>query len=218
MGFRNSNVHTVLLTKDYYIGETEVTQGLWKAVTGYSPTIDGPSWSSSYGIGDDYPAYNISYEDMLLFIQKLNGLSNLTFRMPTEAEWEYAFKGGNKSRGYTDGFSGSNFLVDVGWYKDNSGYGGFNDETSHPVKTKMANELGIYDMSGNLAEICPDWYGNYEEGSYVIDPVGPETGERRVIRGGSYRDNKGTCAYNRYSINPSLRDNESGFRLVLTIN
>ena len=140
----NSNaspVHSVTITKDYYIGETEVTQALWEAVMGYSPTSGDIYWSSEYGLGDDYPAYHISYEDVQSFLTKLNSLTGLKFRMPTEAEWEFAARGGNKSKGYT--YSGSNTIGDVAWYLDNS-------SKTHPVKTKAANELGIYDMSGNV--------------------------------------------------------------------
>ncbi|MDY3847835.1 MAG: SUMF1/EgtB/PvdO family nonheme iron enzyme, partial [Prevotella sp.] len=127
-------VHSVTITKDYYIGETEVTQALWKAVTGYSPTSGGSSWSSSYGLGDNYPAYYISYEDVQSFITKLNSMTGERFRMPTEAEWEFAARGGNKSKGYT--YSGSNTIGDVAWYTDNS------SSKTHTVKTKAANELG----------------------------------------------------------------------------
>ena len=169
--------HTVTLS-DYYIGETEVTQALWKAVMGYSPTADGSLWSSAYGLGDNYPAYYISYNDVTSFISNLNQLTGMNFRMPTEAEWEYAARGGNKSKGYQ--YSGSNNLGNVAWYTANA------SATTHPVKTKSPNELGIYDMSGNVNEWCSDWYGSYSSSSQT-NPKGPSTGSNRVHRGGDYR-------------------------------
>ena len=176
-------------------------------MTGYSPTSDGYSWSSKEGLGDNYPAYEISYEDVQSFITKLNSLTGENFRMPTEAEWEFAARGGNKSKGYT--YSGSNTIGDVAWYDDNSG------SMAHAVKTKAANELGIYDMSGNVREWCSDWYGTYSS-SAQTDPTGPTTGSNRVIRDGSWI-NKATyclCAYRNYRI-PSLRTYALGVRLAL---
>ena len=137
-------VHSVTISKDYYMGETEVTQALWEAVMGYSPTSDGYSWSSKDGLGDNYPAYYISYEDVQSFITELNSLTGENFRMPTEAEWEFAARGGNKSKGYK--YSGSNTIGDVAWYSKNT------RSKTNAVKTKAANELGIYDMSGNVHE------------------------------------------------------------------
>ena len=200
-------LHSVTITKDYYIGETEVTQTLWKAVTGNSPTTDGSAWSSTYGLGDNYPAYYISYRDVQSFITKLNSMTGETFRLPTEAEWEFAARGGNKSKGYT--YSGSNTIGDVAWYTDNSSY------STHTVKTKAANELGIYDMSGNVWEWCSDWYGSYSSGSQT-DPTGPTTGSYRVLRGGSCYDSATNCrcAF-RGSSSTSFRDNGLGFRLAL---
>ncbi|MGM9678686.1 MAG: formylglycine-generating enzyme family protein, partial [Bacteroidaceae bacterium] len=202
-------VHSVTITKDYYIGETEVTQALWKAVMGYSPTSDGIAWSSSDGLGDDYPAYLISYEDVQSFITKLNILTGQKFRMPTEAEWEFAARGGNKSKGYT--YSGSNTIDDVAWYGDNSNH------KTHPVKTKAANELGIYDMSGNVYEWCNDWYGSdYYSSSPQNNPTGPATGSYRVRRGGSWYSDAASCrcAYRSLS-SLSYRGNDLGVRLSL---
>ena len=176
--------HQVTLS-DYYIGQTEVTQALWKAVMGYSPTSDGDQWEPKYGLGDNYPAYYISYNAVLSFISKLNNLTGRTFRMPTEAEWEYAARGGNKSKGYL--YSGGNTLDNVGWYEENSG------EKIHPVAQKSANELGLYDMSGNVWEWCSDWYDDYSS-SPQTNPTGPSTGFYRVLRGGgSWNDNTTMC-------------------------
>ena len=201
-------VHQVTLTKDYFMGETEVTQGLWYAVMGQSPTSDGSKWSSSYGIGDNNPAYYISYEDCQQFLTKLNQMTGQQFRYPTEAEWEYAAKGGKKSQGYT--YSGSNTIGDVAWYTKNSG------SMTHEVKTKKANELGLYDMSGNVWEWCADWYGSYNNGSQT-DPTGPTSGSNRVNRGGCWRGTAPECrgAYRgRYS--PSIRRYYLGLRLALS--
>ena len=200
-------VHSMSISKDYYLGETEVTQALWKAVTGYSPTLGGSSWSSTYGLGDDYPAYYISYEDVQSFITKLNSLTGERFRMPTEAEWEYAARGGKKSKGYT--YSGSDTVGDVAWYSGNS------SSKTHTVKTKAANELGIYDMSGNVREWCSDWYGTYGS-SAKTDPTGPTTGAYRVSRGGSWSGNAASCrCANRYYGTPSSRPISLGVRLAL---
>ena len=194
-----SPAHQVTLS-DYYIAETEVTQGLWKAVTGYSPTSGGSSWSSSYGIGDNYPAYYISYEDVQSFITKLNAQTGVTFRMPTEAEWEYAARGGKKSKGYL--YSGSNTIGNVAWYTDNSG------SKTHPVATKAANELGLYDMSGNVWEWCSDWYSSsYYSSSPQNNPTGPSSGSNRVFRGGSWYYYASSCRVAaRYNGSPSRRN------------
>ena len=206
-GSSESPTHQVTLSS-YYIGQTEVTQTLWKAVMGYSPTSDGYSWSSSYGLGDNYPAYYISYDDVLSFISKLNSLTGRTFRMPTEAEWEYAARGGNKSKGYL--YSGGNTLDNVGWYQDNSSW------KTHPVAQKSANELGLYDMSGNVLEWCSDWHGSYSS-SPQNNPTGPSTGSDRVLRGGSWLNPAwaGRVA-GRGGNSPSYRNSVYGVRLALS--
>lgn len=206
-------IHSVTLTRGYYMGETEVTQALWYAVMGQSPTSDGYKWSSSYGLGDNYPAYYISYEDCESFISQLNSKlssqlqSGEKFRFPTEAQWEYAARGGNRSNGYT--YAGSNTIGDVAWYTDNS------NSTTHVVAGKQANELGLYDMSGNVWEWCYDWYGSYSS-SAQTDPTGATSGSYRVYRGGSWSNTATYCrsAYRNY-FSPSNRYYYLGFRLAL---
>ena len=166
-GSDESPTHSVTLS-DYYIGETEVTQELWSAVMGSNP--------SNFTGNVQRPVEMVSWYDCQTFISKLNELTGETFRLPTEAQWEYAARGGNKSKGYI--YSGSNTIDDVAWYDYNSSY------TTHPVKTKAPNELGIYDMNGNVCEWCSDWYGSYSSVAQT-DPAGPSTGSYRVGRGGS---------------------------------
>lgn len=203
---RELPTHRVTLSS-YMIGETEVTQELWQAVMGYKPTSGGDQWSSSYGLGAQYPAYYISWNDVQEFIKKLNNITGETFRMPTEAEWEYAARGGNKSKGYL--YSGSNTIGDVAWYTSNSG------RKTHPVKTKSPNELGLYDMSGNVCEWCSDWYGSYSS-SAQTDPTGPSSGSGPVSRGGGWLDSATCCrvAFRDY-YTPSSRYDGLGFRLAL---
>jgi formylglycine-generating enzyme required for sulfatase activity len=198
-------VHRVTLS-NYYIGETEVTQALWYAVMGQKPTSDDDQWESSYGLGDDYPAYYVSWNDCQEFITKLNQLTGLTFRLPTEAEWEFAARGGNSSQGYI--YAGSNTVGDVAWYKSNS------DGTTHPVATKAPNELGLYDMSGNVYEWCQDWYGSYSS-SDQTDPVGPSSGSNRVLRGGNLYYYATDCRVSaRCTFRPYYRNKGFGLRLA----
>lgn len=200
-------VHQVTLTEDYYMGETVVTQALWQAVTGKLPTEDGPQWYTSTGMGDNYPAYYINYEDVQSFLAKLNTITGQNFRMPTEAEWEFAARGGSLSKSYQ--YSGGNAVDDVAWYVGNS------NRTTHEVKTKSPNELGLYDMSGNVWEWCSDWYGNYRSPD-VINPTGSISGSVRVCRGGSWDSSKRMCRItNRGGHNPSDRGSYRGFRLAL---
>ena len=165
----------VTLTNDYYIGKYEVTQALWQAVMGSNP---------SNRKGDNLPVEEVSWDDCQEFISKLNRMTSKTFRLPTEAEWEYAARGGNKSKGYQ--YSGSNNLSDVAWYRDNSGY------KTYAVGTKQPNELGIYDMSGNVWEWCQDWYGEYSSSSQV-NPTGANSGSSRVNRGGAVGNDARLC-------------------------
>ena len=204
-----SPAHQVTLTKDFYIGETEVTQALWYAVMGQKPTADGSAWDYSVGLGDNYPAYYISWNDCQEFISKLNQLTGLTFHLPTEAEWEYAARGGNIVTTHTL-YSGSNTIDDVAWYTSNS------SSSTHPVAGKAANVLGLYDMSGNVWEWCNDWYGSYSSGAQT-DPTGPASGTYRVLRGGSWYHSATNCRVakrSRYTVT-GRRDNY-GMRLALT--
>lgn len=187
--------HQVTLS-DYYIGQTEVTQALWKAVMGSNP---------SDSKGDNLSVEQVSWDDCQVFIQKLNQLTGKQFRLPTEAEWEYAARGGRKSRGYK--YAGGNNIGLVAWCGDNSG-----NET-HPVATKQANELGVYDMSGNVWEWCSDWYDSYQSSSQS-DPQGPSSGFGRVLRGGSYDYDAGDCRVSRRGFNaPGNRGSGLGLRL-----
>ena len=207
-------VHQVTLST-FYIGETEVTQTLWKAVMGSNPS----NWK-----GDSLPVETVSWDDCQTFIQKLNELTGKTFRLPTEAEWEYAAKGGRKNRGYI--YSGSNNLDDVAWYWVNSGnkrlYGEWNSDKilsnfgrTHIVKTKQPNELGLYDMTGNVWEWCQDYKGEYISDEQT-NPIGTRISANRISRGGSwcYFDRKCRNTY-RGSDPHDSRDRNLGLRLAL---
>ena len=191
--------HQVTLTNDYYIGKYEVTQALWKAVMGKNPSLFK---------GDNLPVEQVSWDDCQEFISKLNRITGKMFRLPTEAEWEYAARGGNKSRGYQ--YSGSNNLLDVAWCGDNSG------SKTRAVGTKQPNELGIYDMSGNVDEWCQDWKGAYSSSSQV-NPTGANSGSYRVCRGGSWGCIARICRSSyRYCGTPVSRYTFLGLRLVLS--
>lgn len=192
-------VHQVTLTKDYYMGKYEVTQALWKAVMGRIP---------SFFEGDNLPVEWVSWNDCQKFISKLNKMTGRRFRLPTEAEWEYAARGGKKSRGYQ--YSGSSNISDVAWYDGNSG------SKTHPVGTKQANELGIYDMSGNVYEWCQDSYVSYVSASQT-NPTGAVSGAFRVGRGGGWNCiARGCRSAFRYGYAPDDRDSYLGLRLVLS--
>lgn len=199
-------VHSVTFTESYLLGETEVTQELWLAVMGENP--------SSF-TGDKKPVECVSWTMCQDFIKKLNAKTGREFRLPTEAEWEFAARGGNVSKKYT--YSGSNTLDDVAWYYENAYNVGSDDPNygTHEVKTKAPNELGIYDMSGNVYEWCQDWYGSYSSGSQT-DPTGPTSGSRRVNRGGSWLSSASFCRVaDRDGNSPSDTNSYLGFRLAL---
>ena len=196
--------HNVTLS-DYYLGEFEVTQALWQAVMGYNPSPIQ---------GDNLPVVKVSWNDCQSFISKLNEicskqLEGKRFALPTESQWEYAARGGNKSRGYK--YSGSNSLNFVAWHRDNSG------NTLHAVGMKSSNELGLYDMTGNVGEWCSDWYGAYDFDS-LTDPTGPSSGFFRVHRGGSWSGSMKFCRVShRLSGAPNITDSNLGFRLALCL-
>ena len=190
-------VHQVTLSS-YYIGETEVTQELWQAVMGSNP---------SYFSGSQKPVDGVSWDDCQTFINRLNNLTGQSFRLPTEAEWEFAARGGNKSRGYK--YAGSNIIDNVAWYYENSYY------QNHEVATNAANELGLYDMSGNVWEWCQDRYSSYSSSSQT-NPIGPSSGSDRVTRGGCSDCEASTCRVSRRSgSSPDYGHGYDGLRLAL---
>lgn len=190
-------VHSVTLS-NFAIGKYEVTQAQWKAVTGVNP--------SGFTNCDNCPVEQVSWDDIQSFITKLNALTGKVYRLPTEAEWEYAARGGKLSKGYT--YSGSNTIDDVAWYSSYSGV------QTHFIGQKTANELGIYDMTGNVWEWCSDWYGTYSSNSQT-NPTGASGGTFRVLRGGSWGYSPQFCrvAY-RGDYPPYNRFNNIGFRVV----
>ena len=193
--------HSVTLS-GYRIGKYEVTQREWLAVMG-----SNPSWFK----GDNLPVEKVSWNDCQAFIQKLNSLTGLSFRLPTEAEWEYAARGGNRSIGYK--YSGGDNIGSVAWYDGNSG------NTTHPVGQKQGNELGLYDMSGNVDEWCSDWYdSSYYSSSPSTNPKGPSSDSSRVRRGGSWDGDARNCRVsNRYSSFPAGTNPSLGLRLALQL-
>ena len=184
---------------DYYIGKYEVTQGLWKAVMGSNP--------SNFTGNDNLPVEQVSWDDIQEFIVKLNTKTKQKYRLPTEAEWEYAARGGNISRGYA--YPGSNNINEVAWYNGNSG------RQTHPVGVKQPNELGLHDMAGNVLEWVSDFYGSYPSFDEV-NPQGPPTGSDRAVRGGGWGDEAKYCRVSlRHNNSPDVRRSFLGFRLVL---
>ena len=189
--------HKVTLSP-FLIGKYEVSQTLWLAVMGENPSVN---------TGINLPVDNVTWNECQTFITKLNELTGKNFRLLTEAEWEYAARGGNKSKGYK--YSGSNNLGDVAWYIDNS------NNTSHAMGTKAPNELGIYDMTGNVMEWVSDWKGSYSSGVQT-NPTGPDSGTYRVNRGGSYGNvERLSRITNRNSIDPNMSSKTMGLRLCL---
>ena len=208
-------VHNVTVS-DYYMGEFVVTQALWQEVMGTTVYQQrdkaDPSWSMS-GVGSNHPMYYVNHSEAEEFCGRLNQRfrgqlpAGYSFALPTEAEWEYAARGGNKTNAYT--YAGSNYLSDVGWYADNS------SGSTHAVGMKRANELGLYDMSGNVYEWCADWYGSYGSSSQT-NPRGPASGSGRVLRGGGWNRNASYCrAAIRIGSGPGNRYYDYGFRLAL---
>ncbi|GHU60056.1 hypothetical protein FACS189411_17420 [Bacteroidia bacterium] len=206
-------VHEVKLDR-FEISRYPVTQAQWKAVMG-----DNPSYFQSDKLpagvnSDDLPVENVSWDDVRKFLTKLNNLLKLDpqkdkiYRLPTEAEWEYAARGGNKSK--KNKYSGNNDIDEVAWYSGNS------DERTYEVGTKLPNELGLYDMSGNVWEWCNDWYGSYSKEEQKTNPKGPKSGSDRVLRGGSWFSVAESCRVSFRSNNALVnRYYRIGFRLVL---
>ena len=196
-------IHSVQLT-DFYIGETEVTQALWTAVmgAGMEEYIKG---KKAHGLGNEYPMYYVSYDDCVAFVMALNELTGESFRLPTEAEWEYAAR----ERTSTQLYAGANVIGGVAWYEGNSG------GTTQPVAQKKANALGLYDMCGNVAEWCMDWFELYPDEAST-NPLGPELGELKVFRGGSWADKAIDCRVScRTAWQPDYRSANIGLRLAL---
>ena len=191
--------HNVLLST-FYIAETEVTQELWNAVM-----IDNPS-SQTGSDRLDFPVETVSWDDCQAFIDSLNAITGRKFSLPTEAQWEYAARGGIKKNDYF--FSGSDNATKVCWYSENS-------LAPREVKGKEANKLGIYDMSGNVAEWCSDWYGPYYA-AYQENPEGQATGTARVVRGGAWNSLEKECRNTaRSSQAPEYKSSAIGFRLAM---
>ena len=196
-------VHEVTISKDFYMGRYPVTQKLWKAVMGGTPFAEGEQWSVEFGVGDDVPVYFVSWNDCQTFIAKLNELTGKSFRLPSESEWEYAARGGNKSKGYR--YAGSDDIFEVAWF------GGFMG--AEKVGGKRPNELDLYDMSGNIYEWCID-YANYSDENH-IDPIG-NSPNGAAKRGGCWNAQPSGCRVSaRGSAGKSQRLSLVGFRLVM---
>ncbi len=202
---RERPVHEVTLST-YYIGQTEVTQALWQAVMEDCP---------SYFTGSNLPVEQVTWTECQEFITRLNALTGRSFRLPTEAEWEFAARGGNESGGYK--YAGSNELPVVAWYSYNDSWDvrGTDYYGTHPVATRNPNELMLFDMSGNVHEWCQDWYGGYAADAQV-DPAGPASGTTRVYRGGSWYFDEWFCRVSfRNGVAPTYRSYGIGMRLAL---
>ena len=200
-------VHEVTVS-EFYINRYEVTQLLWEAIMGETPNDENDmQWEDEFGKGDNYPAYRISYDEVETFIGKLNEYTGLRFSLPTEAQWEYAAKGGKDT--YYSLYAGGGNVLEVAWIDSNS------DKCSE-VGKKDANGLGLYDMSGNVWEMCQDWYYDYTEEA-VTDPVGEEYNQGyKVFRGGSWNTNAQQARVTaRYRQGIHYRDYNTGFRLVI---
>lgn len=200
--------HTVNITQDFYIGQTEVTQGLFRSVMGYNPSLSN--------VGDEYPVENITYEQAMEFCDTLTARTGYTYTLPTEAQWEYAARGGHFApqpvtlglRPVYPTYTGSNDIDSVAWYRENA------EGASHPVARKAPNVLGLYDMSGNVWEWCTDLFGNYTSGTQT-DPAGAPLGSEHVRRGGGWCDYSQFCTPSfRIPMKPELCYPYVGFRIV----
>ena len=207
-GSDEQNVRRVTVD-GFYIGMLEVTQSQWEKVVGTSiyQQKSKAGGSSTYGVGPDYPMYYVSWDEAMEFCRLLSNKTGRTYTLPTEAQWEYAARGGNRNEGAK--YAGSNMIDAVAWYTDNSG------SSTHIVGSKRANALGIYDMSGNVWEWCKDWYASSYVSYDTNNPVGPSSGSYRVIRGGSWNSNASGCRVaNRGYYSPGNRYYNLGFRVV----
>ena len=204
-----SPAHEVTLS-DYYIAEMEVTQELWRAVMG---TSNNPSWfTSTNSYTNDYkrPVESMTYTQVTSFITKINQKTGKVFRLPTEAEWEYAARGGKWSKGYL--YIGSDNVDEVAWHKGNS------NDITHAVGTTVPNELGIYDMAGNVDEWTADWYGLYTE-TPQVNPTGPtsNSSNERVLRGGSWDQAFRMCRpTQRHEGNIAYKSAHTGLRIAMS--
>lgn len=210
-------LHYVTLD-DFYISETEITQAQWEAVMGTTIYQQrdkaNPEWEL-LGVGPNYPMYYVSWEEAILFCQELSKQTGHNVQLPTEAQWEYAARGGIKSSDLM--YSGSHNIDEVAWY-DSSWYSEDESQetiTIHNVKLKQPNELGLYDMTGNVWEYCSDWYGTYSS-STQHNPTGPSSGTSRVMRGGSWYNRNRMCRVStRAETSTTHRDTNIGFRIVI---
>lgn len=194
-------VHEVTISKDFFIGETEVTQALYEAVMGENP--------SGFANGGLLPVETVSYNDAMEFCRRLSEMTGRTFTLPTEAQWEYAARGGHKAPAEPTVFAGSANLDEVGWYMGNA------EEATHEVATLKPNALGLYDMTGNVWEWCRDWWNDDFGSDPVTDPEGPSEGTKHVDRGGSWNKVASHCRLSfRYGLNPDYKANNLGFRVV----
>jgi len=208
--YSNESPNRRTTVSSFYMGMLEVTQSQWEKVMGtsvYQQRNKANPELPMCGTGADYPMYFVSWEEAKEFCRRLSQQTGKTYRLPTEAEWEYAARGGKKAEGTK--YSGSNYLGSVAWYGENS------NSWTHPCGTKQANALGIYDMSGNVDEWCEDWYGSYL--SYdTNNPKGASTGQYRVLRGGNWYDFAASCRVtSRGSSTPGSRNYYNGIRVVL---
>ena len=193
--------HTVALNA-YYISHTEVTQSLWKAVM--------PEWEIMDELNNpNYPITDVSWYDCQVFIHRLDSITGMPFRLPTEAEWEFAARGGNETQGFR--FAGGNILDSVSWGLSNGGF------RKHTVGLKKPNELGLYDMTGNVSEWCSDWYAPYYIGTEP-NPKGPITGDNKIVRGGSFDNCQANShiSYRHYQ-RPEESTQYCGLRLAMTL-
>ncbi|MEZ4825768.1 MAG: formylglycine-generating enzyme family protein [Bacteroidia bacterium] len=199
-------VHKVRLTS-FYMGKYPVTQALWHTVMETNPSDFKE---------ENHPVEQVSWNDTQTFLQNLNKKARKIYRLPTEAEWEFAARGGIYSQGYL--YAGSDKLKDVGWYRENS------ENKTHPVGQKLSNELSLFDMSGNVWEWCSDWYSReyYQkcaERDVVENPIGSYSGVYRVRRGGCCLSHPQICriGFRNYT-SPGIHDDSLGFRLALSIS